>query len=69
MPRPTGPSRPTKQFHCVITAEEHRRIKIVAALEGKDVTVLFREVFLPLIDARYSQSSRRNGSVARGRTA
>ena len=52
MPSPEGPAR-AKQLHVQLQEHEHRRISVVAADEGRTVTDLFRDLFLPEIDKRY----------------
>jgi hypothetical protein len=52
MSRPKGVELP-KRLHIELTLEEHRRIKVVAAHEGKDIARIFRETFLADMERRY----------------
>lgn len=54
MPRAKGPSRPAKQLHVLLKADEHRRLNVVAANEGVKVSALVRDLFFPEIDRRYA---------------
>jgi hypothetical protein len=61
MSRPRGQELP-KRLHVPLTVEQHRRIKVVAAHEGKEIAELLRETFLVDMERRYEALGIGNGS-------